>query len=197
MSSFIPPYTPGNILVGLASCWVQPYSMTTPAALPADTAALGAAWPSPWVPVGATDSGLEFDFNRKTNDIRIEEQVVKVDVETTDLSFEMQLTLAEDSLSTMKLAFGGGTLTATAAATGVPGKQTLVIATDMADFAFGFETKNEYGMARRVLVPRCKSVGTIKTMYSRAKDKRMYQTSFQSLVAPELVQVVNITAAAL
>lgn len=195
--SFIPPYNKDNINVGVASMYVAAYSLTTPAALPADTVALGGAWPSAWTSLGASDSGLEFMFDRKTNDIMIEEQVVKVDVETTSLTFSMNVTLAEDTLATMKLAYGGGVITDTAASTGVPGIRTLTLATDLDSFAFGFEVKNELGYWRRYLVPKVKSVAQVKTSFVRAKDKRMYNVSFESLVAPESVTIREQTALAL
>lgn len=197
MPSFIPPYNNNNINVGVASMYVQPYNIAAPPALPADAVALGTTWSAPWTSLGASDSGLQFAFSRKTNNITIEEQVVQVDVATTGLTFEMNVTLAEDTLAVMQLAYGGGTITTTAAASGVPGTRTLSIATDMTTFSFGFEVRQENGFWRRYLVPKVKSVGNIKTIFSRAKDKRMYAVSFQSLVAPEQVTVREQFAAAL
>lgn len=195
--AFTPPFNGNNVNTGLASCYVQPWSLGSPATLPADTVALGTTWAGPWVPLGASDSGLSFSFSRKTNNIMIEEQVVEVDVNTTSLAFTMDITLAEDTLQTMKLAYGGGTITTTAASSGVTGTRVLQISSDMDSFAFGFEVKNELGFARRILVPKVKSVANVKTVFSRAKEKRMYAVSFQSLVAPEAVIVREVTAVAL
>lgn len=197
MSSFIPPYDKDNVNVGVASMFVAAYSLTSPAALPADTVALGGTWPTEWTSLGASDSGLTFQFARKTNDIMIEEQVVPVDTETTSLNFSMDVTLAEDTLATMKLAYGGGTITDTAAGSGTPGVRTLTLSTDMDTFAFGFEVRNELGFWRRYLIPKVKSVAQVKTAFVRAKDKRMYDVSFQSLCPPEEVVIREMTAAAL
>lgn len=197
MTSFIPPYNGDNVNVGVASMYIQPFSLTSPAALPADTVDLGAVWDTPWVPLGASDSGLEFQFSRKTNDIMIEEQVVPIDTETTSLDFSMNVTLAEDTLATMRLAYGGGVVTSTAPGVGTPGIRTLTISTDLENFSFGFEVKNEAGFWRRYLVPKVKSVANVKTAFVRAKDKRMYAVQFQSLVAPEDVIVREKTADAL
>lgn len=187
MPSFIPPYNADNVNVGLASMYVQPYSTTVPAALPDDDVDLGTQWDAPWTPLGATDSGLEFQFSRKTNPIMIEEQVIEVDEETESLTFSMNVTLAEDTLATMRLAYGGGTVTTTAPGTTTPGLRTLQLSTDLEAFAFGFEVKNEAGFWRRYLVPKVKSVADVKTTFSRSKDKRMYAVTFSSLVAPEEV----------
>lgn len=192
--SFIPPYNKDNVNVGLASMYVQPYNKAVPATLPADTVNLGIAWTGPWTSLGATDNGLEFAFNRKTTDVMIEEQIVPVDTQTQSLLFQMNVTLAEDTLQTMKLAYGGGTITDVAATATTPGIRTLTIATDLDAFAFGFEVKNESGFWRRYLVPKVKSVANVKTSFVRAKDKRMYAVTFQSLVRPEDVIVREKTA---
>ena len=195
--SFIPPYNADNVNVGVASMFVGAYDATNPLALPEDTVELGGEWPDGWTSLGATDSGLEFGFSRKTNDITIEEQVVAVDTETDSLSFTMDVTLAEDTLKTMKLAYGGGTVTDTPPTATTPGIRTLTIATDLDTLAFGFEVRNEMGFWRRYRVPKVKSVANVKTTFSRSKDKRMYGVSFQSLVAPEEVEVREMTAAPL
>lgn len=196
MPSFIPPYNADNVNVGVASMYVQPWDPAVPAELPADTVDLGTTWTTPWTPIGATDSGLEFQFSRKTNPIMIEEQVIEVDEETESLTFSMNVTLAEDTLATMRLAYGGGTVTTTAAGAGTPGLRTLTLSTDLEAFAFGFEVKNEAGFWRRYLVPKVKSVADVKTTFSRSKDKRMYSISLSSLVAPEQVVIREKTAEA-
>jgi hypothetical protein len=192
--SFIPPYDADAVNVGLASMYVGAWDPATPLELPADTVELGEAWPTGWTPLGATDSGLEFAFSRKTNDITIEEQIVAVDTNTDSLTFEMNVTLAQDTLQTMKLAYGGGKVTDIAPTATTPGIRTLTIATDLDTLSFGFEVQNEFGFWRRYFVPKVKSVANVKTTFSRSKDKRMYAVTFQSLVAPEDVVVREKTA---
>lgn len=196
MPAFIPPYDADKVLTGVASMYWQPWSVDDPAELPADTLATGSAWLTPWVPIGATDAGLELDFERKTNSIMIEEQVTEVDELTESFSWGMNVDLAQDTLESMKLAMGGGTITATAAGTGQPGVRTLVLSTDMASFAFGYEVVNEHGEWRRFLIPKVKSVAKTKTKYSRAKDKRMWTVSFNAVCAPEEVVIREWTAPA-
>ena len=165
--------------------------------VPADTATLGAAWPSPWTPVGATESGLAFDFKRTVDNIMIDEQVTPVDSRTKSLAFTINITLSEDTIATMLLAYGGGGITTIPASSGVAGVQVLQVATDLTYFSFGFEGVNAYGRARRVMVPITVSNGNAKTTYQRAKKQREYATVFESLVAPELVVIRDVTAAAL
>jgi hypothetical protein len=184
--SFIPSYTAGNVLTGSAKMYTQIYNRQVPPATPADSLALGTAWPAPWTPVGATENGVMFGFRRAADDKR-----------TKDLNFTIEVELSEDTVETMLLAYGGGVITTTAPASGVTGVKVLQIASDMTYFSFGFEGVNPYGMPRRVVVPISVSTANAKTRYQRARKQRTYATSFESLVAPELVVIHDVTAPAL
>jgi hypothetical protein len=197
MVSFIPAYTAANVLTGSAKMYTQIYNPQSPPVTPVDTLALGALWAAPWTPIGATESGVTFSFKRATDDITIDEQVTPVDKRTKDVNFTMDVELSEDTINSMVLAYGGGGIVTTAAASGVPGVKVLTISSDLTYFAFGFEGINPYGMPRRVVVPISVSTANAKTQYQRAKKQRTYSTSFESLVAPELVVIREITAAAL
>jgi hypothetical protein len=191
-----PVYDRKNVLVGLAAMYFQPYVPATPPALPADSSALFTVWPSPWKPIGATTEGLTFGFSRETNNIMIEEQVTPVDVQTTSVNFTMQVTLSEDTLETMILAYGGGSVTTTAAGVGVTGTQQLKISSSLSYFSFGFEGKNNKGYWRRVLVPVVVSVAEAQTIYRRAESQRTYGLTLTSLVSPEEVIIREMTAPA-
>jgi hypothetical protein len=200
MVSYIPQYDRTKVLTGMARCFLQKLTPTSVPALPLDTVALNGAWPATgvniWVPVGATEEGMTLRFQRSTQDIVIEEQLTPVDVVTTGVDMSMAITLDQDTIDSMIAAYGGGTAVVTAAGVGITGKTVLTIGSDLDSYAFGFEAKNSYGMARRVLVPLVKSVGQAETAYRRAANKRMYATSFRTLCAPEEVIVTEITAPA-
>jgi hypothetical protein len=195
--SFIPTYVAGNVLTGSAKMYTQVYSASVPPVTPPNSLALGANWPAPWTPIGATENGVMFGFKRSTDDINIDEQITPVDKRTKDLNFTIEVELSEDTVQTMLLAYGGGLITTTAAASGVTGVKVLQISSDLTYFAFGFEGINPYGLARRVMVPISVSTANAKTRYQRAKKQRTYSTSFESLVAPELVDIREVTAPAL
>lgn len=195
--SFIPSYTAANVLTGSAKMYTQVYDADVPPVTPVDTLGLGASWPAPWKPIGATENGVMFGFKRATDDITIDEQITPVDKRTKDLNFTIEVELSEDTIEAMMLAYGGGLITTTAAASGVPGVKVLQISSDLTYFSFGFEGINPFGMPRRVVVPISVSTANAKTRYQRAKKQRTYATSFESLVAPELVVIREITASAL
>jgi hypothetical protein len=189
-----PTYDRRNVLTGMAAMFLKTVDPEEPAELPPNTLALGAAWPTPWSPPGATTEGLTFGFSRDSNDITIEEQPSPVDTRTNGLEFTMDCTLSEDTIETMRIAYGGGIVTTVAATTTLHGYQDLKISSEMEDFAFGFEGENQFGLARRVVVPVVKSVGDIQTAYRRADSQRAYEVSFKSLVSLDDVLIRNITA---
>jgi len=201
MVAATPAYVRQNVLAGQARMFLQKLLPTSAPALPLDTVALNGAWPATgtniWVPVGATQEGLNFRFQRSTQDITIEEQLTPVSVNTTGLDISAEIVLSEDTLETMVTAYGGGTITATAASSGQIGKKTLTIGSDLDQYAFGFETQNQNGFFRRVMIPTVVSVGQAETLYRRAQDARRYAVSLRVLCAPEEIVVISKTADAL
>lgn len=191
-------YDRSKVLVGQARPFIKPYDPEAPPALPdTDTVALNGIWGDGWTEIGATMNGLEFDFDRKTKRIMVEEQQTPVAVTTTDTTFEFNLELAEDSLDTMLLAYGGGVITTVPAASGTVGTRQLQISTELTEFSFAFEGENEYGFWRRVLVPVVISEASAKTMYRRADKQRTYKVTFTSLVDPTQVEILEQFAVAL
>lgn len=192
-----PAYDRRNVLTGQAACFMKQADDDVPAVLPADTLALGTAWPTAddWAPIGATLDGLNFGFQRSKQDIHIEEQPNPVDTRTKDLKFQMQLDFSEDTLATMRIAYGGGNITTAVATSTLYGYSELIISDEMEDFAFGFEGQNQFRMARRCVVPIVKSVGNIKTQYRRAHQQRIYSVQLESLVPLAQCPIRDITAA--
>lgn len=200
MPGFTPAYQRTKVMAGMAAVYLAPYNATSPAVLPADTVALGGVWPTtpqPWTPIGATEQGVSMLFRRSTESLRIEEQLTPVSVETTEVEAKFEATLAEDTFETMRIAFGGGTVTTVAAATGIIGKKTLVISSDLDHFALGFESKNPEGFFRRILCPDIVSIADVEQTNRRAAGLRLYKVSFMALVPPEQMTWINKTADAL
>lgn len=189
MVDFIPRYDRKNILRGMAALWVAPYDAVDTLALPTDALALGGDWANIttgdplWKPVGATESGVTMRFTRETTDISIEEQVNPVDVATNTLDPRVECTLAEDTLNTMMLAYGGGTIATVAPTTTLVGTQELTIAEEVQHLTLGMEGVNNKGFWRRVLFQDVLSVAEVETSYRRAETQRLYAVSFR-MVSP-------------
>lgn len=195
ISTLTPAYDRRNVLTGQAALYLKSADPDEAAVLPENSLPLGAPWEGDWTPPGATTEGLTFGFSRDSNDIVIEEQPNPVDTRTNGLEFTMDVTLSEDTIETMRVAYGGGIITTVAATASEHGYQDLRIADEMEDFAFGFEGENQFQLPRRVVVPVVKSVGDIQTAYRRADSQRSYEVSFKSLVALKDVHIRNITQA--
>src|SRR5687768_7900046 len=108
MPSFTPIYDRTKVMAGQAQVYLAPYSVASPAELPAESVALGGVWPATpqvWTPIGATDEGVMMAIARETEDITIEEQMTPVAVETTSTDVRFEAVLAEDTLATLKTAF--------------------------------------------------------------------------------------------
>jgi len=201
MAGLTPTYNRLNVMTGMAALWMQPYDPNTPAVLPDDDEVLGFTWTTPWEALGATLEGVTFGFARKANDIMIEEQPGPVDQRTESLSFTVAVELSEDTLETMRRAYGGGEINTTAPGAGQVGTKELVISSEIQHFALGLEGQAppRTGLAtpwRRVLIPDVTSVAEVETTYRRSDQQRTYKCTFTSLVPPEQVVIRELNAPA-
>jgi hypothetical protein len=187
MAGMIPRYTRKNVIRGMAQIWTRPQDDT--ATLPSNALALGGDWSTPatgnalWTPIGASESGATVRFSRATNDISIEEQLNPVDIATTSIDPRIEVTLAEDTLETMKLAYGGGTITTVAPVSGIPGYRELTVAQDIDHLTIGLEGMNTKSQWRRILWLDVLSVADVETSYRNSETQRLYAVSFR-LVSP-------------
>jgi hypothetical protein len=189
--------TASNVVVGEATLYIAPAGTVMPTA-PATTGATAWATPSaPWVSPGFTESGVTLNVDRKTGEIRVEEQSTPVLItpDTTDVTID--ITFAEDTVLNMQNAYGGGTITTVAAATGVPGTTTLALADSLTAVAVLFYGVNAKGYQRQVYIPSMVAAGKVKTEYMRMKSPRLYPTTFTATCALPSIIITDITAAAL
>lgn len=200
MPTLTPRYTRKNVIRGQAQIWTRPQDDT--ATLPSNALALGGDWSTPatgnalWTAIGASESGATMRFSRSTNDITIEEQLNPVDIATTSIDPRIEVTLSEDTLETMKLAYGGGTITTVAPQTGIPGYRELKIAEDIEHLTLGLEGMNTKTQWRRVLWLDVLSVADVETSYRRSETQRLYAVSFRlvSPIADALIREWNLAA---
>jgi hypothetical protein len=188
---------PKNVVVGVASAWIQPYDALIPAQLPAVTVTKGADWGGNWQNLGATDQGWKLQVGTSTKTISIEEQSTPALVIADSHSYQVTGDLAEDNLQHALWAYGGGSLVTTAAASGIPGYQTLTLQDNLNYWAIGLETINVQGFWRRYLIPMGVVGTNVDTSFRRANEKRMYSFQFEGTCAPADVKIQEMVAAAL
>jgi hypothetical protein len=101
------------------------YEGTLGSALPADSLALDAAWPTGWTFVGETTSELTVDYSFDTLQFEIERAMGAVKSCKISEKLSLETTLGEATLANISLGFGGNAPTITAAASGQVGKEEL------------------------------------------------------------------------
>lgn len=197
------PVDATNVVAGYAVAFTAPVGTAFPAQdIPANQGVGGVLtdWSAPWVNIGATQEGVTFGVVENSNDIPIEEQSTPALVTITSMDISVAVVLSEDTLETLKLAYGGGTITTTAAATGQIGKKVLALAdpsSGVSQLALGFDAPNKQGFYRRVQIPRVLAVANVQTAYRRAADSRRYAVTFRAISPPNQISVIDKTAAAL
>lgn len=182
-----------NVLVGAATLYTAPVGT----AAPLDSLADGAPWLTPWTHVGATEEGVSLAVGTDTVDIRIEEKLSPVLRIFSGSNIRITCGLSEDTIETMKLAYGGGTIATQAAAVGVPGKKTLALSDSLTTITAGFEGVNALGFWRRIVIPKVVAMADITTVYRRSANNRSYGVELFSLSERSEILISEKTAVAL
>lgn len=189
-------YDVNNVVVGNAYGFICPWLQPTVTPLIADDEAFfdPALWISPWTTIGATHEGFKVNVDVSTTTVNIEEQSLPVAEQVESKGFHIEAALAEDTLESMRLSWGGSAITVTAAGVGQPGKRTMSLSDDLNYYTFALEMRNHYGFARRIYVPKVSVSGSGDTAFRRAADKRTYPLRITSLCKPSEIQVVEFTS---
>jgi hypothetical protein len=196
----MPRYESKNVVRGPAALWFQ--AQGDAVVLPDNALELGGDWADVtdgdplWTPIGATQAGISLSWARKTTDIVIEEQPNAVDVATDTLDPTIDCVLSEDTLETMSLAYGGGTITTVAPTATEPGYREIRFTEELEHLTLGFEGINSKSYWRRGLWQDVLSVATVKTDYTRSKTQRLYAVSFRLLspIQDMVIREMNLPA---
>jgi len=182
-----------KVMIGTVALYLAPAD-TPP---PEDTVVLNGDWGALWKHPGFTEEGVQFTFDRSTEDHYVEEQSNPALVTVSESSFQIEVGFVEDTLENMQYAFGGGTIMKTAAATGQIGKSVLTLSDELDYMALGLEGRNPEGFWRRLYIPRVVSTGSVETAFRRNDSKRIYPATFNAVTAMSEIQWINMDAAAL
>lgn len=187
-------YDANNVVVGHAVMWYAPWVAGSVKPLIADATAVFnvTAWETAgWTAAGATNEGFKVNVETSTTTVTIEEQSTPVGERLESRTLTIEAALAEDTLETMKLSWGGSTITTVA---GPPAKRTMTLSDDIGLYTVALEMKNKGGFARRLYIPKVSITGSGEVSFRRAADKRLYPIRCASLSAPTEIQVVDFTA---
>lgn len=191
-------YNPDNVVVGNAYLFLTPWVSGAVEPLIDDDADLfdPAAWTSPWFAAGATHEGFKINVDTSTTTVNIEEQSTPVAESVESKAIAIEAALAEDTLQSMQLSWGGDDIVVTAPGVGIPGNSKMVLTDELQYYTAALEMRNHYGFARRIYIPKVSATGSGDVAFRRAADKRTYPIRFASLCKPSDIQVVEITAPA-
>lgn len=108
--------------------------------LPADTVAVGGAWPAGWSELGYTKTPLSVEYAFEKLDYDIQESLAPVGRTKTKEGMKIETTMAELVTSYLDLAWDG-TYSVTAAGAGQPAKEELLLGDtpEMTVLQWGFE----------------------------------------------------------
>lgn len=192
-------YNADNVVVGEAVLWIKPWSRDVPVEFLPDETDLFDPEPwetAGWTGAGATHEGFRANVETSTTTITIEEQSTPVSerVESKGITFEAAL--AEDTMESIQLSWGGGQIVTTAAAAGVAATKKMTLSDDVQYWVAVLEMRNFNGFARRIQVPKTSITGSGETSFRRAADKRTYPLRVASLCKPSEIEIVDVTAPA-
>lgn len=146
-----------------------------------------------WLPAGGTEQGWQYNGQKSTQDITIEEQSTPVGVQVTSQQVNIAGTLAEDVMQSWQ--WGLNALkTVTAQGVGQPGKTELNLTDNLVHYAVALEMANKFGLPRRAYIPDTVAVENITIAFRRAAAMRMIPIGFRSVCATNLIRVQEITS---
>lgn len=194
-------YDANNVVVGQAACLVAPKNTAPPTAAQltfADPFAL-TPWTTAdplWTPAGGTDSGWTFGSNKTTQQITMEEQSAPAKTTMPSQVWNIQGAMVEDVAATLDKVLNMLKVT-TAPATGTPGYDTHTPTDDIIEYAVALIMANKDDHPRYLYFPIAVCLDNVSVAFRRAQEKRMYAANFQSNCSIDLIQMVDVTTAAL
>lgn len=135
------------------------------------------AWPATWLPLGATVEGSTFTYETTVEAMNVAEIFDPVKYATTGRTGSLAFALANFSLTNLKRALNGGTITVSGG-TGLTAVNSLTLPTP------GLEERAKLGWESsdstvRIIVSQALSSGTIEMAFQKAPDFTQIPFEFQ------------------
>jgi hypothetical protein len=187
-----PSYDTTQVLYGVAYLFTAPYGTSTPSL---DNLGDSTQWAaSSWVYNGATDQGVQNSFTPNMSLIQIEETPIPVASLVSTATFQITLSLSEENLVNINLAYGGGgTIQTFTSGAGQPAMGQLNLSHNFATLACAILGQNNLGYPRVYYVPKIQSAGTVTTNFRRAANARLYPITLNALCDLSQIVIYDIT----
>ncbi len=190
-------YNENNVAVGQAAVYIKTWTSAlvlaqiADATVPLSPAGVVAWEAAGWTILGATNEGFKINAEASTTTVTIEEQSTPVGEQMESKTVGIEAELAEDTLESISLAWGGGTIATVA---GPPAKRTMSLVDTIKYVQVAMEMKNSNGFARRIYIPKMSIFGSGETSFRRAAEKRLYPIKMNSLCKPSDIIIVDFTS---
>lgn len=190
-------YNPQNVVVGLAVGYFAEAASSL--VMPANTIGFGGDWGASWQQAGGTEEGWRLGGESSATNHNIEEQPNPVLVTLDTRTLTISASLAEDTLDSMRLAFGGGTIVTTAGVSPAPTIKNFTLSETVDEFAFGLDMQTIPApgvpgkrVTRRIIIPRMSGSGSVDVAFRRAASKRLWPLQMTQLCKPSEVIIREI-----
>lgn len=184
-------YSPANVVVGQAAAHIGPADEP----MPANNVEVFGDWGGNWKRPGGTEDGWKLTGQQSKNEHRIEEQASAVMQSLESRTIGIAAALAEDTLESIKFAFGGGTITTTVGVGGLPTIKEFRLSDNIDEFAIGLDMQTVGGATRRIYIPRVTAGESIDVAFRRAAGKRLWPVQFASVCKPSDIVIRDIIPA--
>lgn len=193
-------YNPQNVVVGLAVGFFAEVGAT----IPANSVPFAGDWGSEWVQAGATEEGFRLGGESSTTNHNIEEQPNPALITLDNRTLSVSASLAEDTLESVRLSMGGGTITTTVGGVGEPTIREFKLSENVDEFAFGLDMETypvtvggvSKRVVRRIIIPRVAGSGSVDIAFRRAASKRLWPMTMTQLCKPSEVIIREIVPTA-
>lgn len=176
-----------NLLVDPGFLFWAPLGST----LPANTVTASKfsdAWPAAWLPLGATVEGSTFSYEVSTEAMRVAELFDPVRYATTERTGSLAFALADWSLTNLKRALNGGTITTTGSGATAMNSYSLPTPGNEVRAMVGWESADA---SVRLVVLQALSSGTVETAFQKAPDFAQIPLTFNFEVPSGATQPFN------
>ncbi len=141
---------------------------TTNAFPDADTIDFGDPWGTPWVPLGFTQEGMEYEVSMDYEDIEVDQALLPVLSLASGMEVMGRTTLAEYKPANILVGVGQGEVSTEAADEGTRGWNEYSLTTNIVDtyYSFGFDfKKNDDGEPIRGIIWKARPVGGVSSTF--------------------------------
>lgn len=134
------------------------------------------AWPAAWLPLGATVEGSTFSYETTVEAMSVAEIFDPVKYATTGRTGSLAFALAQFSLTNLKRAMNGGTITTTGTGATTMNSYTLPTPGQETRAMLGWESSDS---TVRIIILQALSSGTVEMAFQKAPDFTRIPFEFQ------------------